>query len=505
MKFCSKCGKIVYSYFTKCPYCGSEFCEGMTSTSDVSSNNTRQGKRQRNVYSKWERNDGVREFNYAKKYDYGIGVEKNLEVAFEWYMKAAVLGHAEAQYKIGEAYYNGEGTGEDLEEAFAWYMKAAEQDQEDAQYSLGYMYAHGEGVKKDLEEAFDWYMKAAAQEHTEAQYEIGEAYYYGNGIEEDLDEAFSWYMRAAKQDHADAQYKVAGMYYNGEGVEEDLEESFGWLKKAADQNHADAQFEVGEAYYYGDGTEQDLKEALVWYKKATEQDHADAQYAIGYMCYYGQGCRKNVKKAVIWLNKSESNGNKNAKELLKEIFANSVLYVYKDNIDCREHNHHFILATATLLGKHEKRVVLDVNYCLDCGKLFIKYVDYKDYRDIYGYLIGNIQFDERSKSGKRDIGTLAEESTLMLCGYNVNARNNLKESERHHIISKLLDKGIMTKAEVINYLRYFISFIGKKPGNAQAVGKWQNDLRFTLQYKINKQLSVYFTKVKKWPSKRRKK
>ena len=177
-----------------------------------------------------------------------------------------------------------------------------------------------------------------------------------------------------------------------------------------------------------------------------------------------------------------------------------VLFVYKNTIDCREHNHHFVPTTAALLGKHEKRVVLDVYYCLDCGKLFINYVDYKDYRDIYGYLIGNIQFDEKSKSGKTDTGTLAEESTLKLCGYDVNAKHALKESERHHIISKLLDKGIMPKTEIKKYLRHFIRFNGKKTGNAQAVEKWRDDLEFTLHYKINKQPTVYFTKVKKWRS-----
>ena len=158
-----------------------------------------------------------------------------------------------------------------------------------------------------------------------------------------------------------------------------------------------------------------------------------------------------------------------------------------------------------MLGKQEKQVVLDVNYCLDCGKLFVKYVDYKDYRDIYGFLIGNIQFDEKSKSGKKDTRTLAIESPLMLCGYNVNERNGLTASERHLIISKLLDKGIMTKAEIVKYLRYFIRFNGKKSGNEQAVEKWKDDLRFTLQHKINKQPTVYFTKVKKWPSMRRRK
>ena len=49
---------------------------------------------------------------------------------------------------------------------------------------------------------------------------------------------------------------------------------------------------------------------------------------------------------------------------------------------------------------------------------------------------------------------------------------------------------------MVKYLRYFIHFNGKKLGNEQAVDKWQEDLRFTLQYNINKQPKVYFIKVK---------
>ena len=38
------------------------------------------------------------------------GVPKDLEKAFEWFMKAAEQGHAEAQYFVGHAYYFGWGS-----------------------------------------------------------------------------------------------------------------------------------------------------------------------------------------------------------------------------------------------------------------------------------------------------------------------------------------------------------------------------------------------------------
>jgi TPR repeat protein len=44
-----------------------------------------------------------------------------------WYRKAAELGDAESQYKLGLFYMRGECVETDLTEAAAWYRKAAEQ------------------------------------------------------------------------------------------------------------------------------------------------------------------------------------------------------------------------------------------------------------------------------------------------------------------------------------------------------------------------------------------
>ncbi|MBR5848291.1 MAG: sel1 repeat family protein, partial [Bacteroidaceae bacterium] len=91
---------------------------------------------------------------------------------FKWYRKAAELGNAGAQYKLGWYYVNSdEGIDKDLSEAvsFKWYRKAAEQGHAGAQYGLGWCYENGSGVDKDLSEAFKWYSKAAKQGHAGAK------------------------------------------------------------------------------------------------------------------------------------------------------------------------------------------------------------------------------------------------------------------------------------------------------------------------------------------------
>lgn len=57
-----------------------------------------------------------------------------------WYRKAAELGLADAQAKLGLMYFQGIGVDRDAREALRWFRKAAEQGNAGAQNNLGVMY-----------------------------------------------------------------------------------------------------------------------------------------------------------------------------------------------------------------------------------------------------------------------------------------------------------------------------------------------------------------------------
>ena len=62
---------------------------------------------------------------------------------------------------LGYMYAIGLGVERDLKQAVQWYRKAADQGYSSAQFHLGLMYAHGLGVEKDEKKAIEWYRKAA--------------------------------------------------------------------------------------------------------------------------------------------------------------------------------------------------------------------------------------------------------------------------------------------------------------------------------------------------------
>jgi hypothetical protein len=99
--------------------------------------------------------------SYGGREKYGL--KRNLELAAQWYRKAAEKGNREAQHKLGICYSFGQGLAQNDAMAAGWYRKAAEAGLAEAQTSLGYCYAHGRGVPLDIEEAKLWLTRAGGQ------------------------------------------------------------------------------------------------------------------------------------------------------------------------------------------------------------------------------------------------------------------------------------------------------------------------------------------------------
>jgi TPR repeat protein len=82
--------------------------------------------------------------------------------ALRLFRSAADLGHAGAQFSLGEAYRHGFGVEKNDAEALKWYRLAADQGDAWGQHSVGLMYATGSAaVPQDLVTALVWLDLAA--------------------------------------------------------------------------------------------------------------------------------------------------------------------------------------------------------------------------------------------------------------------------------------------------------------------------------------------------------
>lgn len=245
-------------------------------------------------------------------------LKQDYDVAFEWFMKAAKYGFAEAQYRIGLCYLNGHGVPIDYTQAMEWYQKAAAQNHAAAQNAIGLLYKHGMGVESDNEKALQWYRKAANNGSLEAQYNIGKCYYYGRGIAINYSEAVKHFLATAEKGYDKSLSTLGYCYLMGEGVPTDYRKAIYWLDKGAHAGTPAAQFHLGRCYYHGLGVDVDYDKAIHWFRQSVKHNHGAAEYYLG-LCYMnGYGVEKDEAAAQVCFRKAVKQGYEDAARYLPQ-------------------------------------------------------------------------------------------------------------------------------------------------------------------------------------------
>jgi len=104
------------------------------------------------------------QFGLGEMYAKGEGVARDFDAAVEWFMMAAVGGHAEARRVLASAYETGDlGRDVDPAEALRWLTLAADNGDASAIHRLVKVYSDGQlGAKPDAEQAAVWQHKLDA-------------------------------------------------------------------------------------------------------------------------------------------------------------------------------------------------------------------------------------------------------------------------------------------------------------------------------------------------------
>ena len=250
----------------------------------------------------------------------------NKEEQFKWYLKAAQLGHAEAQAELGLCYYIGSGVEKNENEAAKWYLKAAEQGNPKAQVNLAHFYQYGIGGLEESEsKSAEWVRKAAEQGYPEGQWKLGCHYHQGKGVDKNLEMAVYWYRKGAEQGDELCRQYLAECYQKGEGVQKNINEALKWYKAilydkgytssytvekllsqhysgAAQRGDAEAQFIMGCIQKF------DTENRIRWFLPAAKQGHIEAQYRLG-QAYVND---RDYEEAKKWLLKAAEKGHTNA-------------------------------------------------------------------------------------------------------------------------------------------------------------------------------------------------
>ena len=131
--------------------------------------------------------------------------DEHVELAEEWALKAAQLGHVEAMYWLGEGY--------------AVYAK--DMQEEDPEESKTY-----------FEHAHRWLEQAAKHNHPAAILELANFFRRGDVVEKDVTKSIELVEQSAKLGEIQAMRDLAFIYANGLGIDADEEKADYWTEKA---------------------------------------------------------------------------------------------------------------------------------------------------------------------------------------------------------------------------------------------------------------------------------
>jgi TPR repeat protein len=260
----------------------------------------------------------------------GKGMSKNVQVAMNWYQRAAVNGHVPSQYNLALLMLEDAST---VEKGIEWLKMAANGGGDKAMLSLGNLYLSGQGVKADPGEARNWLENAAKLGNVDASFRLG-LLHDSELLKEGADKALGLRLmeETASKNHLPAVLYLAQKYRAGAGVEKSLATAEKWYRVAADLNSGEGQMGLGELYELGEGVEQDYAEALRLYVLGAQNGVPLGNNKAGYFYENGLGVETDLKKAIEYYTKAADQGFSVAMYNLSVFYA-SGKGVEKDNVE----------------------------------------------------------------------------------------------------------------------------------------------------------------------------
>lgn len=210
-------------------------------------------------------------------------------------------------------------------------------------YYVGICYRDGTGLKANDSLATKFLTEAATLGEAMAQYDLAEMTEKKRG---DKDSAHEWYSIAAGNGEPRALMEMSRRYSTGNMVEKDSATAIALLKRAADSKFPKAMFEYGKMLaetgnndgisYIRNAADEKMDEALLYmydYEKSAGNDKKAYKYAkelhlknnhegtrrVADCYYHGKGIGRNKRLAKDLYREASNAGNKEAKEILKEL------------------------------------------------------------------------------------------------------------------------------------------------------------------------------------------
>lgn len=276
--------------------------------------------------------EGDREAQFQLAEYYSKGIEKNWELAYQWYKKSAEQDYTPAMHALSVCLINELGTEQNMQDGIKILTICAERGYMKSIQGIIYVYMNGHGgIKKNLNVAKKWAKIGAEQGDVACMSTYGVLLLvpaYGTCQTE---EGKMWLQKAAQAGDAVAQYELGAMYYLGNyGENKDYVAAKYWLSLASEQNHAIATFVLGLIYYKGLGVEQNMEKFVQLCLKSAQLGYGRAQICAALMYARGEGLPEVPEHAIYWAKKAVDQGEPGADRIYQTLLQ--YYYFGKDDI-----------------------------------------------------------------------------------------------------------------------------------------------------------------------------
>lgn len=180
-------------------------------------------------------------------YNFGMGVDEDLELAFYYYNLASKNNVVKAMRGLGSLYLDKN----DLENGLFWLSKAYENNDLYSGYRLGLLYYRGRLIDRDYKKAYEYFFATKAVKTS--AYMLGECYYYGNGVETDYAKAIEYFKYS---EYSKAYYMIGSIYHKNLN---DINEAMEYYSLAVEYDDDRARLELGIILFENNDYEASIK------------------------------------------------------------------------------------------------------------------------------------------------------------------------------------------------------------------------------------------------------
>jgi|GEM_PF-912427 len=216
----------------------------------------------------------------AKHFERGIGTERDLEVAFHHYERAAIAGYPSSTINYARILLNGRyGTSPDPDKARFWAERAiaglekkARDGSASAAKTLGRISRDGEFLEADMTLAREWFLRSADLGDAGAMHDLAQMLLAQQQEDESASEAIKWLRLAAKAEHGGALTALARLHLkNRYGLK--AEPAVQLLERGVATGHPGAMEELGRLYATGTHVQQNRTKAFELARKGADRGH----------------------------------------------------------------------------------------------------------------------------------------------------------------------------------------------------------------------------------------